>query len=66
MRQTYSYLRIHRLRDSGRTWREICEALGCCEETIRRALTDDIRAFDHANNERQKKHRKKLCNGVNR
>jgi predicted transcriptional regulator len=60
MRKQYDTLRIRDLRDSGRTWREICEAMGCCEETVRRALTDDLEAFDHANNERQKRYRERL------
>lgn len=64
MRQRYSYFRIRNLRDQGVTYKEICEALGCCEETIRRALTDDIDAFKKDAKNRQKKRRERLRNGV--
>lgn len=45
MRRRYSYLKIRRLRDMGHSWRSIAEIMGCCKETVRRALTDDIDGF---------------------
>ena len=51
-------LRIRQLRRKGYTYEQIREKAGCCNETIRRALADDIDAFREKENRRLRKWRK--------
>ena len=55
----YSALHIRNLRENGMTWRQIMEELGCCRNTIRRALVDDIDDFLEKENRRQRKWRER-------
>ena len=51
----YDYRKIQRLRDSGLTYKQIMEEVGCCVDTVRRALTDDAEAW--LSQEREEKRR---------
>ena len=53
----YSTRQIRALRESGRTYAEIREMLRCCNETIRRAVTDDIDEFRRKERERINRYR---------
>lgn len=53
----HSHLKIRNLRRKGLTWKKICERMGCCENTVRRALVDDIDDFNEKENERKKRYR---------
>ena len=64
MRTRYSHFKIRSLRAKGLTWAQIAEAMGCCENTVRRALTDDIDAFNKKENARKKRYRERLRNAV--
>ena len=53
----YSTRQIRALRESGRTLAEIREIIGCCNETIRRAMADDIDEYRRKERERVKRYR---------
>jgi len=59
----YSHLKIRALRRSGLTYSQIRERIGCCNETVRRAMTNDIQEFCARENMRKIKHRNHLRNG---
>jgi len=61
----YSYFKIRLLREQGKTWAQIVEAVGCCENTVRRALLEDIDGFREGERKRKIKSRKPLlCHAV--
>ena len=59
----YDPHKIEELRAKGRTYAEICEILGCCKETIRRAVAPDYAKYIEKERERQRRYR--LRNGIN-
>lgn len=58
----YDPRKIQELRRKGRTYAEICEVMGCCKETVRRATTLDYEAYIAKERKRQRRYR--LRNGT--